>query len=86
MQVKAVVVYSVHGCVSFDLDTNSPGSRYCVNVGRCHRHNFAFWVADFSMGVYYQKCWDEGCKAQKVSPCKINDTRSELCLAQIDSL
>ena len=38
-----------------------PGSHYCENVGRCHRHNHAFFVLSLREGQFAQKCYDPDC-------------------------
>lgn len=40
-----------------------PGSHYCENVGRCHKSNHNFFVANFVDGVFCQKCHDPDCSS-----------------------
>jgi hypothetical protein len=44
------------------------GSRFCANIGRAHKSNQIFFVADFQHGVVYQKCWDPQCRAFRSDP------------------
>lgn len=44
------------GVFSFNL--GGPGARWCANVGRRHRSNFVYWVADVWTGRTWQKCFD----------------------------
>lgn len=37
------------------------GSRWCGNVGRHHRSNGVYYVADLQHGVWFQKCHDPDC-------------------------
>ena len=47
----ATVAYSLLG----------PGSHQCDNVGRAHKSNNVYFVADFFRGAYAQKCHDPDC-------------------------
>jgi len=58
-QVQKVVVFGRRGGVAFD--TRGPGAHFCSWAQRCHKSNFSYYFADFSHGVFYQKCWDPDC-------------------------
>jgi hypothetical protein len=49
---RGVVVYRVEG------------NRFCATVGRAHRSNGIMLVVDAARGVFYQKCFDEDCRAR----------------------
>ena len=52
------------GVFSFNL--RGPGAKWCGNKGRCHKHNFAYWVADVMRGRTWQKCFDrEDCRGYR---------------------
>ena len=53
----------LEGClVSYGLTKNN---RWCERVGRQHKSNSTFLVADICAGVYWQSCWDIDCKGVK---------------------
>jgi len=51
-QGVGVVVYRVEG------------NRFCATVGRAHRSNGIMLVVDAARGVFYQKCFDQDCRAR----------------------
>lgn len=51
--------------------------RYCANIGRPHKSNNVYWVADLKYRCVYQKCHDQDdCPNFKSKatpfPCEIN--------------
>ena len=51
------------GClISYAL---TKANRHCERVGRQHKSNCTFLVADICAGVYWQSCWDSDCKGFK---------------------
>ncbi|XP_008559029.1 DNA-directed primase/polymerase protein isoform X2 [Microplitis demolitor] len=53
------------------------GNRYCANVGRQHKSNNVYWIADLKNKIVYQKCHDqEDCADFKSEPIPFTD---ELC-------
>ncbi|KAK9830391.1 hypothetical protein WJX72_011482 [[Myrmecia] bisecta] len=41
---------------------NIKGNRWCGNVGRAHKSNGIFYIADLKGGIWYQKCYDPECR------------------------
>lgn len=65
----ATVAYSLLG----------PGSHQCDNVGRPHKSNNVYFVADFQRGAYAQKCHDPDCARYRSGWMPLPP---ELCLSQ----
>jgi hypothetical protein len=38
------------------------GNRFCGNIGRAHKSNATYIVANLDAGVWFQKCYDPDCR------------------------
>lgn len=50
---------------------NIGGSRYCHRIGRSHRSNHVYYIAELKYGIIYQRCTDPDCKGYRSSPIQI---------------
>jgi hypothetical protein len=58
-RARTVAFCGVDGLVADSM--LGPGSHYCEHIGRAHKNNHVYFVANFSGGVYAQKCHDPDC-------------------------
>ncbi len=58
-RARTVAFCGTDGLVAYSMI--GPGSHYCEHVGRAHKNNHVYFVANFSEGVYAQKCHDPDC-------------------------
>jgi len=47
------------------------GSRFCARIGRPHKSNQIYFVADLLHGVVYQKCFDPDCYEYRSEPWRL---------------
>ncbi|KAG7669947.1 hypothetical protein Ndes2437B_g06151 [Nannochloris sp. 'desiccata'] len=58
-RARTVAFCGMDGLVAYSMI--GPGSHYCEHIGRAHKNNHVYFVANFSGGVYAQKCHDPDC-------------------------
>lgn len=47
---------------------NVSGTRFCPRIGREHRSNGVYFMADLEQGFWWQKCYDPDCSGFSTSP------------------
>ena len=55
----------VRSCVSLSARAvvfNISGTRFCPRIGREHKSNGVYFMADLEQGVWWQKCYDPDCR------------------------
>ncbi|XP_078071182.1 DNA-directed primase/polymerase protein [Mustelus asterias] len=53
--------FSSEELIVYDISKN----HWCENIGRAHKSNNIMIVVDLKKGIWYQKCYDPVCRAQK---------------------
>ncbi|XP_048476435.1 DNA-directed primase/polymerase protein isoform X2 [Rhincodon typus] len=53
--------FSSEELIVYDISKN----HWCDNIGRAHKSNNIMIVVDLKKGIWYQKCYDPVCRAQK---------------------
>ncbi|XP_002156811.4 DNA-directed primase/polymerase protein [Hydra vulgaris] len=65
--IRRWIHYEERHMMIYDLDNN----RWCANIGREHKSNHVYYVADLRSKVVYQKCHDPNCANFKSSEIQI---------------
>ncbi|KAK0169151.1 hypothetical protein PV327_002897 [Microctonus hyperodae] len=71
--IRAIKFFEESQTITYEI----VGNRYCANIGRPHKSNNVYWVADLKYRCVYQKCHDQDdCPNFKSEatpfPCEIN--------------
>ncbi|GAB4822102.1 hypothetical protein N2152v2_009148 [Parachlorella kessleri] len=58
-RARTLAFCGYQGTVAYSMI--GPGSHYCENIGRLHQSNHVFFVVNFTIGMFAQKCHDPDC-------------------------